>query len=384
MFPTQPSIFAEMSKLALEHDALNLGQGFPSFEGPAAIKEAAARLLVEDGHQQYVRMAGHLPLCEAIASHQKNFYGLELNAGEHICVTAGATEGLAATILGLAKPGDRICAFEPFYECYPALVSRAGAHFQGLRLRAPRYELDREAFLNACEAGCDGLILNTPHNPTGKVFDEDELNFIAECAAKYDFWICADEVYEHLTFEGRQHRPIASLANANDRTVSLGSFGKTFSMTGWKIGWASGPSSLMTSVRAAHQFLTFCQPKILQEGAAHALNSLQSPDYLQSFVTGYNQRRKTLCDGLRELGFDVPQVNGAYFALATNPWVKKIGARRAASILAEKAKVVAIPCNSFYIDPLGCPQTLRFAFCKDEKTIQGALKNLKKHQALFV
>ncbi|MFM6850567.1 MAG: aminotransferase class I/II-fold pyridoxal phosphate-dependent enzyme, partial [Terrabacter sp.] len=250
------TIFAEMSALAHEHGALNLGQGFPDTDGPQEVLDAA-KAAIDGGRNQYPQGAGVPELLDAIAAHQKRFYGLDLDARREVLVTVGATEAIAATILALCEPGDEVVTFEPYYDSYAASIALAGATRRTSVLRFPDFAVDEESLRAAFSSRTRLVLLNTPHNPTGKVFTRDELELIAALAREHDAWVVTDEVYEHLVFDGREHVPMATLPGMRERTLTLSSVGKSYSFTGWKVGWATGPARLVQAVLAAKQWLTF-------------------------------------------------------------------------------------------------------------------------------
>ena len=373
--PFGTTIFSEMTALALEHGAINLSQGFPDFEGPAAVLEAAVDAL-RSGDNQYARSMGHPKLVQAIARHQERHYGIELDPMTEVSVFSGATEGIASSLLGLLNPGDEVILFEPFYDSYPACVALAGAVPRYFTLRFPEFALDADQ-LASLFTGCTRLLLlNTPHNPTGKVFTADELRVIAELCTKHDVIVLTDEVYEHLVFDGAEHVPLASLPGMRERTLSLSSAGKTFSFTGWKVGWATGPAELVAAAQAAHQFVTFATATPLQVAVAHALDHL-GDDYYRSFIAGYGEKRQFLLDTLRGAGLDPAPPNGTYFVLADFTGIHPGDDRSfVRSLIAEKG-VAAIPPSVFYrSNPEEGRRLVRFAFCKKMETLRAAAERL--------
>ncbi|CAE7441237.1 dapC, partial [Symbiodinium necroappetens] len=296
------TIFAEISALALEHGAINLGQGFPDFDGPEHVKAAATRAMA-DGHNQYAPLPGVPELRGAIARSFGERFGVSVDPAREVTVTCGCTEAIAATLSGLVNPGDEVVLFEPFYDSYRACVSLAGATARFVTLRADangRFTFDPGELRAAFNEKTRAVLVNTPHNPTGVVFSREELRSIADLCIEHDAIAISDEVYEHIVMEG-EHVPIATLDGMRDRTVTLSSFGKTFSMTGWKIGWAIAPPALTSGVRSAHQFLTFAIATPLQHAAAEALAS--PPSYFEDLRAGYRERRDLLVGALREIGF---------------------------------------------------------------------------------
>ena len=371
------TVFAEFTRLADEHDAINLGQGFPNFDGPDFVK-AAAESAISAGHNQYARSSGIPELAMAIASRFGSDSGLEIDPMAHITVTSGCTEALAATCLGLLEPGDEVVLIEPFYDAYPADLALAGAVPRYVTLRPPEFRLDPDELRAAFGPTTRAIILNTPHNPSGHVFSAAELDGIAELCREFDVIAIADEVYEHMVFEG-SHVSIATREGMWERTITLSSLGKTFSLTGWKVGWAIAPEPLTASVRAAHQFLTFATATPLQWGAVAAL---AAPDeYYLELQASYRARRDLLAGGLTELGFNVFVPGGTYFMLADHTSFGFSDDITFARHMIEKAGVAAIPPSAFYHNAFDAASLVRFAFCKDESTLveaidrMGALRN---------
>ena len=311
------SVFTEMTLLADRHDAVNLGQGFPNFDGPETIREAAVAAL-RGGHNQYCRPFGLPALNRAIAAHQKRFYDLDYDPETEITVTNGATEAIAATLQALCEVGDEVLFFEPFYDSYRPCTAMAGAVERIVTLRSPTageksFSFDPGEIERRVTAKTRAILLNTPHNPTGKVFSRAELEHLAGICRRYDLLVISDEVYEHLIFEG-EHLPIATLPGMRERTVTISSTAKTFSMTGWKIGYTCAPPEISRAIRTAHQFITFCNSSPLQPAMAEALQL--GDDFFADFLAEYRLRRDRLCDGLREIGLGVYAPEGTYFVLA--------------------------------------------------------------------
>src|SRR5512143_2019002 len=295
------TIFTEMTRLANERGAVNLAQGFPDFDGPEFVKDAAIAA-VRAGRGQYARMSGIPEIHDALAAKYRRDYGLGYRAGEELTVTSGATEAIFATIQGLCDPGDGVVLFEPYYDSYKASVLMAGALPVFVTLEAPEWRFDPAALERAVTQRTRAVLLNTPHNPTGKVFSREELEEIARICIERDLVCITDEVYEHMVYEG-SHVPMATLPGMRERTVTISSFGKTFSLTGWKIGWAAAPPDLTKAVRGAHQFITFATAMPLQHAAAAALSV--GPEYYQGLASSYRRKRDFLVEELRGLGFDV-------------------------------------------------------------------------------
>lgn len=368
------TIFAEMTRLAVEHRAVNLAQGFPDFDGPEFVKEAAIAA-IRAGHGQYARTSGIPELTASLAGRYRRDYGLEYDADREITVTSGATEAIFATIQGLCEEGDEVVLFEPFYDSYPACVRMAGAALKAVPLRAPDWEFDREELARAFTDRTRVVLLNTPHNPTGKVFSRQELEFIAALCRERDVLCVTDEVYEHLVFDG-EHLPMAALPGMRERTVTISSFGKTFSLTGWKIGWAAAPPPWTAPVRAAHQFITFATATPLQHGAAAAFRA--GPEYFAALRADYCQKRDYLVSELSRIGFAARPPAGTYFICAG---IRPLGFDDDVAfckLLVEEIGVAAIPPSSFYEHPEHGKSYVRFAFCKREQTLREAVRRLEK------
>ncbi|MHA1599126.1 MAG: aminotransferase, partial [Alphaproteobacteria bacterium] len=304
------TIFTVMSQLALDHDAINLGQGFPDTDGPLDIRERAAAALI-DGPNQYPPMLGMPELRQAVAGANKRFYGLDVDWRTEVMVTSGATEALADCILGLINPGDEVVMIEPLYDSYLPMVRRAGGVPKLVRMSPPGWELPRDGLAAAFSDNTKMILLNSPHNPAGKVFDADELSFIAGLVEKHDAYAVCDEVYEHLVFDGLAHVPLMTLPGMRDRALRIGSAGKTFSVTGWKIGYITGAPELLASVAKAHQFNTFTTPPNLQLAAAYGLN--KDDAYFSGLAADLGDKRSRLAAGLRGVGFEVLPSQGTYF-----------------------------------------------------------------------
>jgi aspartate/methionine/tyrosine aminotransferase len=368
-------VFAEMTALADEHQAINLSQGFPDFEGPAEIREAAVEAL-RAGYNQYARSMGHPMLVEAIADKVRSLYGLDIDPWTDVTVFCGATEGIASSLLGLLNPGDEVILFEPFYDSYPALVARAGATARYATLRFPDFSVDVDALTALVTDRTRVIVLNTPHNPTGKVYTRSELERIAALCEEHDLVCLTDEVYEHITFDGVAHVPMATIPGMWERTITLSSTGKTYGFTGWKIGWAVGPADLIAAAQAAHQFVTFCAPAPLQVAMSFALHELNI-DYYPQLQADYEARRDLLVDALRAARFDVAVPRGTYFVLAGFDALSDADDRTFAKHLVEHHGVAAIPPSAFYAaHPEEGRRLLRFAFCKRRSTLAAAAERL--------
>jgi N-succinyldiaminopimelate aminotransferase len=367
------SIFAEMTALARRYDAINLGQGYPNFDGPDFVKQAAIEAL-RAGHNQYSPMPGLPELQQAVAAHQKRFYGLAYDPATEITIHAGATEALCAAIAALLDPGDEALVFEPFYDAYLPGIALAQAEARVVPLAPPEFKLDVATLEAAVSAKTRLLLLNSPNNPACHVFSRAELEAIAGVCVRHDLLVVTDEVYEHIVFDG-EHIPIASLPGMRERTVTISSSGKTFSLTGWKIGWACAAPALTAAVRAVHQFVTFAVATPFQHAVATALGA---PDwYYSSLRADYLSRRDRLCDGLEAAGFAVRRPEGSYFALAD---VRPLGFdddRVFCRHLVEKVGVAAIPVSAFVADG-HLRHLVRFAFCKDDATLDEGLRRLRR------
>ncbi|MFF8409794.1 pyridoxal phosphate-dependent aminotransferase [Streptomyces omiyaensis] len=372
------TIFAEMSALAARTGSINLGQGFPDTDGPEEVREAAVRAL-RDGHgNQYPPGPGVPELRTAIADHQRDRYGLEYDPDTEVLVTAGATEAIAASLLALVEPGDEVIALEPYYDSYAACVAMAGGTRVPVTLRPHegRYVLDLDELRAAVTPRTRLILLNTPHNPTGTVLTRAELTAVAELAVERDLLVVTDEVYEHLVFDDAEHLPIASLPGMRERTVTIGSAGKTYSFTGWKVGWTTASPALTTAVRSAKQFLTYVSSGPFQYAVAEAL---RLPDaYYAGLRADLQAKRDLLGDGLAEAGFAVYRPRGTYFVTTD---IRPLGTGDGFAFcraLPERAGVVAIPNAVFYDHREAGAPFVRFAFCKRTEVLQEAVDRLKR------
>jgi len=367
-----PTIFTTMSALALRTGAVNLGQGFPDGDGPASVLEAA-REAIATGANQYAPGNGVAVLRQAIARHQQRHYGLELDPDSQVLVTTGCTEGIAAALLGLVDPGDEVIVLEPYYDSYVAMIQMSGGVRRVVTLRAPDYRLDADELRAAVTPRTRFLLLNSPHNPTGTVLTRAELDAVADVAREHDLVVITDEVYEHLTFDDHEHVPIATLPGMFERTLTLSSAGKSYSVTGWKVGWATGPADLVSAVLAASQWLTFTSGAPLQPAVAHGLD--HEPDWPRALGRDLQARRDLLCDGLSGLGLDVRRPEGTYFALTDISALGWADGMEFCLALPERAGVVAIPAQPFH-DTRAGDHLVRWAFCKEAGVIEEALKRL--------
>ena len=368
-----PTIFTRMSALAVQTGSVNLGQGFPDRDGPVSVVERAVRALRE-GDNQYAPGPGRPDLRAAITAHQQRHYGLELDPATQVVVTTGATEGIAASLLGLVDPGDEVIVLEPYYDSYVAMIAFAGGVRRPVTLRAPEFRLDVAELEAAVTDRTRVMLVNSPHNPTGTVLRRAELEAIARVAVAHDLVVITDEVYEHLVFDDHVHVPLATLPGMFERTVTLSSAGKSFSFTGWKIGWATGPADLVAAVLGAKQWLSFTSGSALQPAIAHALD--HESDFPKQLAASLQERRDQLCTGLSSLGLEVRPPEGTYFAItdvAALGWDDGLAFCLA---LPERAGVVAIPAQVFYDDAAEGRHLVRWAFCKEPDVIDAGLERL--------
>lgn len=365
------TIFAEMSALAVRTGSVNLGQGFPDEDGPAAVIEAAVAAL-RGGRNQYPPGHGTPELLDAVIDHQRRHYGLELDRSQ-VVATTGATEAIAAALLGLVDPGDEVVVLEPYYDSYVAMIQFAGGVRRPVTLRAPDFRLDVDRLRAAVTDRTRLILLNSPHNPTGTVLNRAELESVAAVAIEHDLVVVTDEVYEHLTF-GEPHVPLATLPGMFERTVTISSAGKTFSVTGWKIGWASGPADLVAAVEGAKNWLSYSSGGPLQPAVAVALNEHDS--FHETLAADLRERRDRLCAGLAALGMTVHEPAGTYFVTTDVSAFGHADGRAFCLALPERAGVVAIPSQVFYDDLQEGRHLVRWAFCKQRAVIDEGLRRL--------
>ena len=369
------TIFAEMSELAITTGSVNLGQGFPDTDGPAEIARAAADAIMAGRGNQYPPGAGIPELRQAIAAHQRRFYDLAVDPDGEVLVTAGATEAIAAALLALVEPGDEVIAFEPYYDSYAACIAMAGGVRVPVTLRAPDFRPDLDELRAAVTSRTRLILLNSPHNPTGSVFTRAELTEIAELACERDLLVISDEVYEHMVFTG-EHVPVVSLPGMAGRTVSISSAAKTFSFTGWKIGWVTGTRELVAAVRTVKQFLTFVSGGPFQFAIAQAL---ALPDeYYRSVAGDLLPKRDLMCDGLAGAGFEVYRPDGTYFITTDIRPFGEVSGLEFCRKLPFATGVVAIPSVVFYDNVEAGQFQVRFAFCKKEEILTEALARLRQ------
>lgn len=370
--PHGESIFATLSGLAVRHGAINLGQGFPDDPPPAAIVEAARRAIAE-GSNQYPPARGVLPLRQAVADHQRRRYGLDVDPDRGVAVTAGATGALAASILGLVEPGDEVVTFEPAYDAYGALVDLAGGTLRRVPLRLPDLTVDADALAAACGPRTRVILVNTPHNPTGKVFTRAELELVAEQARRHDAVVVTDEVYERLTFDEAEHVPMACLPGMWERTITISSAGKSFSVTGWKVGWASGHPDLVDVVASTAQWLTFSGGAGYQPAVAEVLD--RSDELLAPLRSSLAHRRDLMLHALTSRGLTPVVPDGSYFVVADAAPLGVTDAPAWCLELPERHGVAVVPVSAFCEQP-GAETLVRLAFCKSEESIREGIARL--------
>ncbi|MFZ1397952.1 MAG: methionine aminotransferase [Candidatus Promineifilaceae bacterium] len=369
------TIFTEMTALANKHQAINLGQGFPDFAAPAFMKEAAIAAIAADVNQ-YAPANGRPALRQAIAQKVQNFYGIDANPDTEITVLHGATEAIFATILGLVDPGDEVIVFEPFYDSYVPAIQMAGGIPRFYTLRPPEWQIDTAVLASLFNDKTKLIIVNTPHNPTGKVFSQAELAQIATLCQQHDALAMTDEVYEHLVFDGGQHQTLASLPGMAGRTILISSLGKTFSVTGWKVGWTVAPPELTRAIFRAHQFMTFCGAAPLQEAAVTAVS--QPARFYTELTDFYTSKRNFLLDALRSAGLRPIPPGGTYFIMVDISHLGFANDVAFCRYLTTEVGVAAIPPSAFYHNPADGAGLARFAFCKEEKTLAEAADRLQR------
>lgn len=370
------TIFTVMSALAAEHDAINLGQGFPDEEGPEDIRRIAADA-VRDGPNQYPPMLGLPELRAAVADHNRRFYGLDVDWRTEVMVTSGATEALADCFLGLINPGDEVVLMEPLYDSYLPMVRRAGGMPRLVRMAPPHWALPQADLEATFSQRTKLLVLNSPHNPAGKVFTREELRFIGALVEAFDAYAICDEVYEHLVFDGRVHIPLMTLPGMRERTLRIGSAGKTFSATGWKVGYITAAPPLLTAAAKAHQFVTFTTPPNLQHATAYGLN--QQTSYFRDLAATQQRKRDRLTAGLKDAGFEVLASDGSYFLTVD---IRSAGFNGTDADfcrhITTAAGVAAVPVSAFYHGG-GPHHYARFCFCKKDEILDEACNRLRRH-----
>ena len=378
--PYAVTIFAEMSALAARIGAVNLGQGFPDEDGPAAML-AAAKQAIADGVNQYPPGLGIPELREAIAEQRSRRYGTEYDPDTEVLVTVGATEAIAASVLGLVEPGSEVLLVEPFYDSYSPVIAMAGCHRRAVPMRqdGDGFAIDVEGLRAAIGPKTRALIVNSPHNPTGMVAGDDELRALTALAVEADLLVIADEVYEHLVFDGRQHLPLANYPGMAERTITISSAAKMFNVTGWKIGWACGPADLIAGVRAAKQYLSYVGGAPFQPAVALALSTEDA--WVQALCASLQTRRDRLSTALTDIGFDVHDSSGTYFLCADPRPLGYHDSTAFCADLPQRVGVAAIPMTAF-CDPAAAhaeqwKHLVRFAFCKRDDTLDEAIRRLQ-------
>lgn len=369
------SVFTEMSRLANEHQAVNLGQGFPDFPGPVFVKDAA-KAAIDADLNQYEMSHGAPRIRQAIARMWNERYGAGIDADREVTVTSGATEAIYDAIQAFANPGDEVIVFEPFYDSYLPSAIMAGASLRTITLEAPAWTFDAERATAVFGPRTRVLLLNTPHNPTGKVFNRDELEILAELCRRWDVIAVTDEVYERILFDGAEHVPLATLPGMWERTLTINSTGKTFSMTGWKVGYAIGPAGLNAALRAVHQFVTFASATPFQDAMAFAIEEAPALGYYDALRREYNVRRDALRLALEDAGLPTLPIGGAFFLMAD---ITGLGFENDVTFcrwLTTDIGVAAVPPSAFYLDPDQAPLLARFCFAKRAETIELAAERL--------
>jgi aspartate/methionine/tyrosine aminotransferase len=368
------SVIREMTREAMEHGAVNLAQGFPDFPAPEEVKEAARRAIEED-RNQYPITWGERELREAIAEKYQELYGMTVAPEGNVCVTCGSTEAMIASLLAVLDPGDEVVIFEPFYENYGPDTILAGATPRLVPLRPPDWTFDPEELAAAFNDRTRGIVLNTPNNPTGKVFTPEELEEIAGLCQRWDVIAFTDEIYEHITYDGARHVPIATIAGMEDRTVTISALSKTYSVTGWRVGWTVAPADLIKAIRTVHDFLTVGAPTPLQHAGAAALRLPE--DYYHRIAKEYAERRALILDILEETRFKPQPPQGAYYVMADISHLDFENDVQAAQHLVREAGVAVVPGSSFFSRPELGAHTVRFSFCKRLETLEEAGRRLK-------
>lgn len=368
------SIFGVISKLAREHNAVNLGQGFPDFDGPEFLKEIAYKKM-QDGHNQYAPFAGTPHLRQEVSNYYQKFYNLKYNPESQVTITVGATEAIYLVINALVNPGDEVVVLEPFYDSYVASIKMAGGIPVPVTMHAPDFNVDEAELTKAISPRTKLLILNNPHNPSGKVWSKEELLMVSKLAIKNDLFVMSDEVYEFLLFDGAKHIPTATLDDMFDRTITVSSAGKTFGLTGWKIGWICANEKVSHACRLIHQYVTFSVSTPMQEAVADGLTKLS--EYLPGFVELYKGKRDFFYNEMKSLGFDFKIPQGTYFMMV--PISRKTDLRDVdfAMKLIQEKQVATVPPSAFYLKSTEGEKFLRFCFAKKEETLKQAVKNLQ-------
>ena len=371
------SIFQHMTMLALKHDALNLGQGFPDQDGPISLREVAAKQLI-DGPNQYPPSKGLLSLRQAVAAHAAKFYGLQYDPEDEVLITSGGTEAVTGALMAMAGVDDEVVMIEPTYDSYRPMAEAAGAVVKAIQLQPPGWRLEEADLRAVIGPKTRAILINSPHNPAGRAFSREELAMLARVVLETDVVVICDEVYEHLVYDGKPHIPLATLAGMRARCVRIGSAGKIFSLTGWKVGWVTGPRELVSVVTKAHQFLTFTTSPALQAGVAHGLT--HEMEFPLALTARLQKNRDVLAAGLSRLGFEVQPCEGTYFLTAGITKLTNEKDFAFCERLIREAGVALIPLSAFFKS--GTPDTfVRFGFCKQQSLIEQALERLEKYFA---
>lgn len=368
------SIFGVISKLAREHQAVNLGQGFPDFDGPEWLKDVAYRKM-QEGHNQYAPFPGTQNLRQEVSNYYKKFYSLNYNPDTQVTITVGATEAIYLVIMALVSPGDEVVVLEPFYDSYVASIKMAGGIPVPVTMHAPDFTIDKKELEKAITPKTKLLILNNPHNPTGKVWSKEELLDVANLSIKNDIYLMSDEVYEFLIFDGAKHLPTATLDGMFERTITVSSAGKTFGLTGWKIGWICANEEVSRACRLVHQYVTFAVSTPIQEAVAEGLTKLS--DYLPGFVELYKSKRNLFYNELKNLGFDFKIPKGTYFMMVPISGKTSMKDVDYALKLITERKVATVPPSAFYLKSTEGEKFLRFCFAKKDETLKQAALNLQ-------
>ena len=376
--PYGTTIFTEMTALSNKVGAVNLSQGFPDFDGPEIVRRSAAEAIIR-GPNQYCPSMGIPQMRKAIAQKTMRFYGVDVDPDREITVTAGATEAIASVLLGILDPGDQVILLEPCYDIYPPLVARAGGEPVYVALERPGFGLPREELAKAFGSRTKAVIINNPLNPIGKVFTREELEFIAGLCQQHSVIAISDEVYEHLVYDGRKHVSLLQIPQFEERFIVISSTAKTFSMTGWKVGYAIAQAPLTEALRMAHQFLTFCTPPALQEAMALAMG--MDEKYYEEFLASYETKRDMLCGALSELGFEVLWPEGTYYTSISLAGTGFDDDLEFCRYLTTEVGVAAIPSSFFWKNRRDGKDLVRFCFCKKEETLEEAVRRLRSWRA---
>lgn len=368
------SIFGVISRLAREHQAVNLGQGFPDFDGPEWLKDIAYQKM-KDGHNQYAPFPGTINLRQEVSNYYKSFYQLPYNPESQITITVGATEALYLVIMAMVGLGDEVIVLEPFYDSYVASIKMAGGIPIPVTMHTPDFHIDQKELTQAITPRTKMIILNNPHNPSGKVWQREELQAVADLCLKHDLYLLSDEVYEFLVFDGAKHIPTATLDGMLERTITVSSAGKTFGLTGWKIGWICANEKVSHACRLIHQYVAFAVSTPMQEAVADGLKKL--PEYIPGFVELYKSKRDFFYQEMKKLGFDFPIPKGTYFMMV--PFRNKSDLKDVdyALKLIKEYQVATVPPSAFYLKSTEGEGYLRFCFAKKEETLRQAILNLR-------